>query len=116
MRAAVLHDVGRPFSIESVELESPREREVLVRVVSTGICHSDLAVRDGHLPLPIPVILGHEGAGVVEEVGARVTKVQPGDHVAMSFAFCGECAECQLGHPVYCLRSAAMNLSGTRDD
>jgi aryl-alcohol dehydrogenase len=114
--AAVLNDVGRAFSLESVELESPREREVLVRVAATGICHSDLAVRDGHLPLPTPVILGHEGAGVVEEAGAAVTKVQPGDHVAMSFAFCGECAQCQTGHPVYCLRSASMNLSGTRHD
>lgn len=113
---AVLHDVGQPFSLERVELEAPREREVLVRVVATGICHSDLAVRDGHLPLPTPVILGHEGSGVVEEVGAGVTKVAPGDHVAMSFAFCGECVQCQAGHPVYCLRSTAMNLSGTRAD
>lgn len=116
IESAVLRGVGQPFSLETVELEAPREREVLVRVVSTGICHSDLAVRAGHLPLPTPVILGHEGSGVVEAVGPGVRKVVPGDHVALSFAFCGECVECQAGHPVYCRLSAAMNLSGTRAD
>lgn len=114
--AAVLNDVNSPFVLESVELEEPRDREVVVRVASTGICHSDIAVRDGHLPLPTPVILGHEGSGVVEAVGPGVTKVAPGDHVAMTFTFCGDCVQCQSGHPVYCTQSAAMNLSGTRED
>lgn len=114
--SALLHGVGESFSLESVEIEAPREREVLVRIVATGICHSDLAVRNGDLPLPTPVILGHEGAGVVEEVGSGVSKVHPGDHVALSFAFCGACTECASGHPVYCVQSAAMNLSGTRAD
>jgi aryl-alcohol dehydrogenase len=114
--AAVLHGTDQPFQIEHVELESPRAREVLVRVVATGICHSDLAVRAGDLPLPTPVILGHEGSGIVEAVGDGVAKVVPGDHVVMSFAFCGACVPCQSGHPVYCVNSAAMNLSGTRAD
>ena len=116
IEAAVLSGVGQSFELGRVELEGPRDREVLVRVEATGICHSDLAVRNGDLPLPTPVILGHEGAGVVEQVGAGVTKVKPGDHVAMSFTSCGECVQCQAGHPVYCLTSAAMNLSGTRAD
>jgi aryl-alcohol dehydrogenase len=114
--SAVLDGPKQSFSLQTIDLEQPREREVLVRVASTGICHSDLAVRDGHLPLPTPVILGHEGSGVVQQVGGAVRKVAPGDHVAMSFAFCGECVQCQSGHPVYCTQSAAMNLSGTRAD
>lgn len=116
IEAAVLRGTGQPFELEPIDLEEPRDREVLVRVVSTGICHSDLAVRAGDLPLPTPVILGHEGSGVVERVGPGVAKVAPGDHVVMSFAFCGACIPCQDGHPVYCVHSAAMNLMGTRAD
>lgn len=116
IKAAVLHGTEQDFQLQDVELDAPRDAEVLVRVVATGICHSDLAVRAGDLPLPTPVILGHEGAGVVEQVGSAVTKVAPGDHVVMSFAFCGTCLACQGGHPVYCEQSAAMNLSGTRAD
>ncbi len=116
IEAAVLHGTDQPFELESIELEAPRDREVLVRVVSTGICHSDLAVRAGDLPLPTPVILGHEGSGVVDQVGPGVSKVEPGDHVVMTFTSCGECTACQDGHPVYCAQSAAMNLSGTRAD
>ncbi len=114
--SAVLHGVGEPFALERVELDAPRDREVLVRIVATGICHSDLSVRDGHLPLPMPVILGHEGSGIVEAVGSGVTRVAPGDHVVLSYAYCGECVQCQSGHPVYCVKSTAMNLSGTRED
>jgi Zn-dependent alcohol dehydrogenase len=93
-----------------------REHEVLVRLAATGICHSDLAVMDGALTLPTPIVLGHERSGVVEAVGSCVTRVTPGDHVVLRFASCGRCLSCLTGHPVYCDQSAAMNTSGTRMD
>ena len=114
--AAVLRGRSEKFQLEEVELESPRENEVLVRICATGICHSDLAVVSGDLPLPTPIVLGHEGSGVVEMVGDRVSRVQPGDHVVLTFASCGNCLSCLGGHPIYCVHSAAMNLSGTRVD
>ena len=114
--AAVLRVREGTFEVAQIELEDPREDEVLVRIVASGICHSDLAVVSGDLPLLTPIILGHEGSGVVERVGARVTRVQPGDHVVLTFASCGSCLSCVTGHPVYCAQSAAMNLTGTRAD
>ena len=114
--AAVLEEVDGPLAVGEIELEEPRDDEVLVRVHAAAICHSDIAARRGDLPLPMPVILGHEGAGVVEAAGAGVRKVAPGDHVALTFTSCGHCGPCQGGHPVYCDHSAAMNLSGTRGD
>ena len=87
--AAVVREQEQPFEVEELELEEPRADEVLVRVVATGMCHTDLIVRDQWYPVPLPVVLGHEGAGVVERVGEGVSKVQPGDHVVLSFASCG---------------------------
>src|ERR671939_981450 len=88
--AAVLREPGQPFVVEELELEEPRDDEVLVRVVGTGICHTDLLARDA-APWPLPAVLGHEGAGVVERVGERVTAVRPGDRVVLSFLSCGAC-------------------------
>lgn len=116
IEAAVLRGRGEKLAVEQIELDDPRDNEVLVRIVATGICHSDLAVVSGDLPLQTPIILGHEGSGVVEQVGAGVTRVRPGDHVVLTFASCGSCLPCQTGHPVYCTLSAAMNLCGTRAD
>ena len=87
--AAVLSANHEPFVIEEVEVEHPRRGEVLVRIVATGLCHTDLSAREGLIPFPLPGVLGHEGAGVVEEVGDGVTDLEVGDHVVMSFAFCG---------------------------
>lgn len=98
--AAVVNEEALPFSVE--ELEEPWADEVLVRVVGTGICHTDLIVRDRWYPAPLPAVLGHEGAGVVERVGEGITKAQPGDHVALSFDSCGECACCAGEKPAYC--------------
>ena len=95
--AAVVHEEAQPFSVEDLELEEPRADEVLVRVVATGMCHTDVIVRDQWYPVPLPAVLGHEGAGVVERVGEGVSKVQPGDHVVLSFASCGECTNCLSG-------------------
>lgn len=114
--AAVTKAKGQPFSLEEVELDSPRAGEVLVRIVATGVCHSDLSVRDQYIPVPLPAVLGHEGAGVVEEVGEGVRKVQPGDHVVLSFNYCAECTSCREGEPAYCLNSAAYNFAGSRPD
>lgn len=108
--------IDEHLGIEEITLEEPRSDEVLVRIVASGICHSDLAAINGDLPISRPVILGHEGSGIVERVGSDVASVRPGDPVVLSFASCGACRACRTGHPVYCARSAAMNLSGTRAD
>ena len=116
VRAAVVREKHGPFVIENIELEQPQRSEVLVRVIGVGICHTDLVVRDQILPTPLPAILGHEGSGVVVSVGAGVTKVAPGDHVVMSYASCGVCANCQTGLNGYCPNLYARNFSGGRPD
>ncbi|MEW6636871.1 MAG: NAD(P)-dependent alcohol dehydrogenase [Actinomycetota bacterium] len=114
--AAVAREKEQPFSMEELELASPRSGEVLIRVVATGMCHTDLIVRDQWYPVPLPCVLGHEGAGVVEEVGEGVTKVEPGDKVVLTFASCGKCATCLSGKPTYCLNFFALNFGGARLD
>ena len=110
--AAVLSANHEPFVLQEIEVESPRRDEVLVRIVATGLCHTDLSAREGLIPFPLPGVLGHEGAGVVEEIGDGVTDLAVGDHVVMSFAFCGGCRTCRTGHPVYCESWAGLNLFG----
>ncbi len=105
IEAAVFRKVLEPLSIERVEIDAPSEREVLVRTVATGVCHSDLHFVDGlgRFPLDRPYVLGHEGAGVVEAVGSAVTSVKAGDHVVACLSgFCGNCEECLSGHPNLC--------------
>ena len=116
-QAAVVHERGAPFSLETVELDEPRAHEVVVRMVATGLCHTDLSARDGLVPFPLPGVLGHEGAGVVEAAGADVTRVAVGDHVLASFSSCGHCAQCSAGRPFCCRHFHALNLfGGTRAD
>ncbi len=114
--AAVLTEPQKDFKIQTVELEEPRADEILVKIVATGLCHTDIAVRDQQLPFPIPGILGHEGAGIVEKVGANVTKVQAGDHVILAPGACGICEQCISGHPSYCISFFPLNFSGARSD
>ena len=114
--AAVVNEEASPFSVEELELEEPRADEVLVRVVAAGICHTDLIVRDQWYPVPLPAVLGHEGAGVVERTGEGITKVRPGDHVVLSFNSCGECLNCARGKPAYCLNFFGRNFGGSRPD
>lgn len=105
MKAAVFRKVHEPLTIEAVEIDKPWGREVLVRTVATGVCHSDLHVVDGlgRFVLDRPFVLGHEGAGIVEAVGSDVTAVRPGDHVVACLSgFCGNCAQCLAGHPNLC--------------
>jgi S-(hydroxymethyl)glutathione dehydrogenase/alcohol dehydrogenase len=103
MRAAILHHVNEPLTIEAIELDSPRAHEVLIRTAAAGICRSDLHFIDGLYSTRLPVIPGHESAGVVETVGSQVDYVEPGDHVITCMsAFCGECALCTTGRPYLC--------------
>ncbi len=105
MSAAVFRKVHEPLTIEQVEIDKPWGREVLVRTIATGVCHSDLHVVDGNgrFPLDRPFVLGHEGAGVVEAVGADVTSMRVGDHVVACLSgFCGTCPQCLSGHPNVC--------------
>jgi aryl-alcohol dehydrogenase len=113
-RAAVVESGGAPFTLSDVELDEPGPHEVVVRMVATGLCHTDLGVASGGLPFPLPGVLGHEGAGVVEAVGSAVTGVAPGDHVVLSFTSCGECRNCRGGHPAYCATWLPLNLIGGR--
>ena len=117
MRAAVSRE-GQPHPlIESVELEDPRAGEVLVRIVATGICHTDLrAHQGGILPTPRPVVLGHEGAGIVERVGGAVSTLRPGDAVVLSGSSCGVCPSCRRGLPPYCDQGFPRIFSGRRLD
>jgi alcohol dehydrogenase len=120
-RAAILHTLGlpqpyalsRPLTIEELEFDSPGAGEVVVRIASAGLCHSDLSNLNGTMPKDTPLALGHEAAGVVEEIGAGVTYVKPGDHVVFAFvAMCGECALCTAGKPALCIPGHAANRAG----
>ncbi|MER8700227.1 NAD(P)-dependent alcohol dehydrogenase [Mesorhizobium sp. M1227] len=114
IKAAVVRERGGPFLIEDLQLEAPSAGEVLVKVVACGICHTDLIIRDQFYPTPLPIVLGHEGAGIVEAVGVGVKTVRPGDHVLMSFAYCGTCPSCLEGATSYCWHHMEMNFSGKR--
>lgn len=116
VRAAVQRERHRDPVIEAVTLEDPRPDEVLVRIVATGICHTDMVMRDQLVPTPFPAILGHEGAGVVERVGAAVTGLAPGDHVVLSYASCGGCPSCHDAAPAYCHQWFPLNFMGMRSD
>ena len=110
MKAAVLHAVHQPLTIEDVQLAKPGPRDVLIRTRVAGICHSDLHFADGAYPHPMPCVLGHESAGIVEAVGEDVTYVKPGDHVVTCLSvFCGYCEQCLTGHPSLC-QSAEIKL------
>ncbi|MEU9848876.1 zinc-binding dehydrogenase [Streptomyces sp. NPDC047985] len=120
-RAAVLRGVStarpysttRPVEVEELELGAPREGEVLVRIAAASLCHSDLSVVNGDRVRPLPMALGHEAVGVVEETGPGVGRVSPGDHVALVFVpSCGFCADCAAGRPALCERAAAANGTG----
>jgi len=108
------YDQTRPIELEEVELGAPRAGELLVRIEAAGVCHSDISVVDGSRVRPLPMALGHEAAGVVEEVGLGVRDVSRGDHVVLTFVpSCGICAECSSGRPALCTPAAAANGAGT---
>lgn len=115
-QAAVIYEKSGPFVIEDVEIDALRPDEVLVRVEGAGICHTDLLCRDLVYPIPLPTVLGHEGAGVVEQIGDRVTGIDVGDHVVLSFSACGTCASCLQGVPSRCAEIFPCNFSCARAD
>ncbi len=115
-KAAVQYAPGEPIRIEEIDLDPPKDHEVQIRMVAAGICHSDYHVMNGELPSPLPMVLGHEGAGIVEAVGSGVTNHKVGDHVVLSFTpSCGVCPSCTSGHTNLCDRTGAggMLLDGT---
>jgi S-(hydroxymethyl)glutathione dehydrogenase / alcohol dehydrogenase len=117
MQAAVLWEPGRPVEILDVELAPPQAGEVLVRIAACGVCHSDLHVVDGDLPEPLPLVLGHEAAGVVTGIGPGIEHVQPGDRVVLALVpSCGDCEECLAGRPNFCEQGARMASTGTLAD
>ena len=117
MRAAVLHGPGADLVVEDVVLDGPGPDEVRVRIVAAGVCHSDVMTATGAMPHPLPVVLGHEGAGVVEQVGSEVQRLRPGEHVILHWSpSCGECRLCRLGRSNLCSRYAPRVLGGTLFD
>lgn len=116
IHAAVVREARQPFELEELELADPRPDEVLVRIAACGLCHADLIVRDQELPVPLPMVAGHEGAGVVEAVGDGVQGIGEGDRVLLSFSACLRCESCRNGRPAYCHESFARNFGGSRPD
>ncbi len=113
MKAAVLHEVNKPLVIEDISTKKPGPREVLLNVAYAGLCHSDLHFIEGLYPHPLPTVLGHESAGIVEEVGSEVTYVKKGDHVITCLSvFCGTCEQCTSGRPVICTNTDVKMLPG----
>ncbi len=110
--AAVIEVSNGDFVLDEIQLDDPRPDEILVRVVASGLCHSDLSARSQDTPFPLPAVLGHEGAGIVEEVGDHVLDLERGDAVVVSFSSCGACPACLRSSPVYCRHWLQMNLLG----
>lgn len=115
IKAAVTHSKGKAFKLESVQLAEPEFDEIRVRIVATGVCHTDVVARDLGIA-PFPIVLGHEGSGVVDAVGTGVTDLKTGDHVVLSFAHCGNCGHCLTGHPTVCDTFNDLNFGGAMDD
>jgi aryl-alcohol dehydrogenase len=114
--AAVVHERSGPFSIEQVDLCEPRDDELLVEVIASGMCATDLHGRDAYYPTKFPKIFGHEGAGIVRATGSAVTKFRTGDHVVMAYPWCGECPNCRSRRQTYCLNAFDLKMNGTRAD
>ena len=114
--AAVVRTPGGRFTVEELTLDSLRPQEILVRVAGAGICHTDLVCRDQWFPVPLPLVLGHEGSGVVEAVGSGVSLVEVGDHVVMSMHSCRSCEFCRTAAPGYCVHHYDLNFGGRRPD
>jgi aryl-alcohol dehydrogenase len=114
IEAAVCREGAASPTIETLELEAPRAGEILVRIAACGVCHTDLRVASR--PGPRPIVLGHEGAGVIEQVGDGVESLRPGDPVLMSFSWCGDCPACRRHARAYCQSTGALNFSGLRAD
>ncbi|MEE9274651.1 MAG: Zn-dependent alcohol dehydrogenase [bacterium] len=117
MKAAVFYEVGKPFVVEDIEVDPPREGEVMIKMAAAGVCHSDHHAMTGALPAPTPIVLGHEGAGVIEEVGPGVTSVKKGDHVVSVWRYsCGTCEFCLTARPALCPAGLRLRTDGVLSD
>jgi aryl-alcohol dehydrogenase len=116
IEAAIVSERSGRFVLDTVELCAPRPEELIVRVVASGMCQTDLHGRDGYYASLYPSVYGHEGAGVVHAVGSAVREFAPGDHVVMSYPWCGACANCRHDLPTYCLHARDLKMKGTRAD
>lgn len=115
IKAAVTHNQGTAFELEPVQLATPKIDEIRVKVIATGVCHTDVVARDMGIA-PFPIVLGHEGSGIVDAIGTGVSDLQVGDHVVLSFAHCGNCGHCLTGHPTVCDTFNELNFGGAMDD
>ena len=115
-QAAVLREPGTSFTIDEIDIAPPREGELLVRIEAVGICHTDLVFASGALGTPFPLVLGHEGAGTVEQIGAGVTGFAEGDKVLLTFDSCGHCHQCEAHLPSYCDTFTSLNYDAVRSD
>ncbi len=116
VKAAVTLGYQQPFVIKDVEVAPPGKDEILVKIVATGVCHTDAVMRDNPGVVPMPAILGHEGAGIVASVGEAVSGIRVGDHVVLSYAACHHCENCLSNHPSACEDFNTLNFGGRRED
>ena len=110
--AVVLEQAGQPMRLQTLTLQEPRADEMRVRLVATGLCHTDISMLKRPFPVEQPIVLGHEGAGVVEAIGSAISQFKPGDRVLLSFNSCQTCATCQRGAPSYCQYFFGRNFLG----
>jgi len=116
IKAAVTYETGAPFVIQEVELAEPKQDEILVKIIASGVCHTDEAAQHQHIPVPLPAVLGHEGCGIVEAVGSAVKEFKVGDKVGISFGFCGHCHNCRTAHQHACENFNEINFGGVQAD
>ncbi|HWI49812.1 MAG TPA: NAD(P)-dependent alcohol dehydrogenase [Rummeliibacillus sp.] len=116
IKAAVVNKVNGPYEMEELQLGEIQHDEVVVKIVASGICHSDEALRVGDAEYPLPAVFGHEGAGIIEQVGSGVKHFEVGDQVVIAYNYCGTCPSCRTGHPSSCSDWTALNMSGVRTD
>lgn len=116
IKAAVTYEKGAPFKIDEVVLDEPQVGEILVKIVASGICHTDEAVQHQFIPTPLPAVLGHEGAGIVEKIGPGVVDFKVGDRVGISFGFCNCCTNCRKARPFMCKSLNKINFGGIQPD
>ena len=116
IQAAVVHEAGQPFQIEEVELAGPKEGELLVKIVASGVCHTGEVAQKPIIPVPLPAVFGHEGCGIVEEVGEGVKEFKKGDRVGFSFGFCNHCENCLSAHQHACMNFNEINFGGVMAD
>ena len=116
IQAAIVREAGKPFQIEEVDIAPPKEGEILVKIAASGVCHTDEVAQHQIIPVPLPAVFGHEGSGVVEEVGPGVFDLKKGDNVAISFGFCGHCDNCLTAHPHACESLNVINFGGAMPD